>query len=149
MFIFFLYQFKDVSLASDDFCQAWLVLKKGLINSIIDSYNGWSGRFSYYLSIGLVFLIPKTFQFIVLLSCFLFNFEILKKIFNLIFDQKEIDKNRINFIFLSIFFLFFVLDERFYSLIFNPVLNLTYFFPLTFIFLIIYLLLINLKKALD
>jgi len=149
LFIFFLYQFKDVSLASDDFCQAWLVLKKGLINSIIDSYNGWSGRFSYYLSIGLVFLIPKTFQFIVLLSCFLFNFEILKKIFNLIFDQKEIDKNRINFIFLSIFFLFFVLDERFYSLIFNPVLNLTYFFPLTFIFLIIYLLLINLKKALD
>jgi hypothetical protein len=146
LFIFFLYQFKDVSLASDDFCQAWLVLKKGLINSIIDSYNGWSGRFSYYLSIGLVFLIPKTFQFIVLLSCFLFNFEILKKIFNLIFDQKEIDKNRINFIFLSIFFLFFVLDERFYSLIFNPVLNLTYFFPLTFIFLIIYLLLINLKN---
>lgn len=143
-FLFFFYQFKDTSCASDDFCELASVEKNGVLGHVISSYNGWSGRYSYYFLIALFFQIPKFLQGIVLAVFFILNFIVLKKIVDILFSNSNSnDKRFIFFVFSFIFFLLILMDNSYYSLIFNPVLNFTYFFPLFFIFLMVYFLIIK------
>jgi hypothetical protein len=122
---YFLFQFKDISYASDDFCKAADLKNFGLFGFIKKNYLGWDGRYSTNFILGVIYSLPRNLQNIFIFLIFVLFLFLLNKIFT-----KVIPNLLKRIIFIGIVLAYLFLSLQLEHFIFNPTLFVTYFFPI-------------------